>query len=622
MKGRCPPALCSRAVLFFELRSLFVLERWYSYSRPPMKICPTCGLRYPNDATNCFVDRAKLTEAPDPNIGKLISGRYRIESQLGEGGMATVYAARSALDNRPVAIKMFRKELAKDEKLRKRFEREATSAKRLAHPHIIEIFDYGVSDDGTHYLVMEYLAGESLESLIESGPIPLYRALDLMLQVLDGLARAHDFEVVHRDLKPDNLFIVHKEDGGDHVKILDFGIARSMHDQRLTSQGEVFGTPQYMAPERITSIDAGAPADLYAIGVILYQLVANVLPFDANDISGFLLKHLREIPVPPSKHNPQLPPALDQLILRLLEKDPAKRPVDAHAVIKELTAIASNVAKPITQKKPPPPPPPRKSGADATPFEPQARPGASKGTLAPATFERWERRVQIFAQMLQRVVPDQRTRPDLYQGFERIRATVQQMGEVRQQSLREQMKLEAIRNQSRDAQSRFGRAMDTLGQDLSRIREENVRAKQVRDEYAQVLARGGGPFAQIHAKVMASPAAPTAELAQLYRQGLEALDNLGRAMQEQQRAAAWLEAKEREAQDMQFQIDALRGQLAKLSQTAEDESAQLQTVVGQIGANLAQVEQALMLDAGKFADAFRADPRLADLFRELESDVN
>ena len=587
-----------------------------------MKICPTCGLRYPNDATNCFVDRAKLTEAPDPNIGKLISGRYRIESQLGEGGMATVYGARSALDNSPVAIKMFRKELAKDEKLRKRFEREATSAKRLAHPHIIEIFDYGVSEEGSHYLVMEHLVGESLESLIESGPIPLYRALDIMLQVLDGLARAHDFEVVHRDLKPDNLFIVHKEDGGDFMKILDFGIARSMHDQRLTSQGEVFGTPQYMAPERITSIDAGAPADLYAIGVILYQLVANVLPFDATDISGFLLKHLREIPVAPSKHNPQLPPALDLLILRLLEKDPVKRPVDAHAVIKELTASSANVPKPLTQKKPPPPPPVRKSASDATPLDAQGRPGASKGTMAPATFERWSRRVQIFSQMLQRLVPDQRVRPDLYQAHGRISGTVVQMGELRQQSLREQMKLEAIRSQARDAQSRFGRAMDTLGQDLSRVREEVVRAKQVRDEYAQVLARGGGPFAQIHAKVMGSPAAPTAELAQLYRQGLDALESLGRAMQEQQRAGAWLESKEREAQDVQFQIEALRGQLAKLSQASEDESAQLQTVVGQIGAHLAQVEQALMLDAGRFADTFRADARIADLFQELESDAN
>ncbi|MBL8682067.1 MAG: serine/threonine protein kinase [Myxococcales bacterium] len=588
-----------------------------------MKICPTCGLRYPSDAVNCFVDRAELVTAPDPYIGQLIGGRYRIESQLGEGGMATVYAARSALDQKPVAIKIFRKELAKDEKLRERFKREATSAQRLSHPHIIEILGYGESEDKTPYLVMEYLSGESLESVLEHGPIPLARGLDLMLQTLDALARAHDFEVVHRDLKPDNLFVVRKEDGSDHVKILDFGIARSMHDQRLTKAGEVFGTPQYMAPERITSIDAGPGADLYAIGVMLYQIVANQLPFEANDISGFLLKHLREMPVPPSKHNPQIPAALDNLILKLLEKDPNKRPVDAHAVIKELSAIAAQVPRPQQARKPPPPPPrrgPPSPALEATPFDGQPKPHAPpKGTLAPATFERWERRVQLFGQMLGRAYPDGRGRPDLFQLLERIRITVGRMGECRQRSLREQMKLEAIRTQAREAQARFGRAMDTLGQDLSRVREELVRAKQVRDEYAQVLARGGAPFAHIHAKVVAAPAAPTAELAMLYRAGLEALDSLGRAMQEHQRAVAWLEAKEREAPDLQLQIDTLRGQLAKLSQASEDESAQVQNIVGQLGAEMAQTEQALMADAGRLADELRPDARMRDLFAELEA---
>ncbi len=506
-----------------------------------MKICPTCGLRYPSDATQCFVDRATLVAAPDPYIGQLIGGRYRIESQLGEGGMAMVYAARSALDQKPVAIKIFRRELAKDKNLRERFKREATSAQRLSHPHIIEILGYGETDDGTQYLVMEFLSGESLESVIEHGPVPLARGLDIMLQTLDGLARAHDFEVVHRDLKPDNLFVVRKEDGSDHVKILDFGIARSMHDPRLTKAGEVFGTPQYMAPERITSIDAGPGADLYAVGCMLYQLVSNQLPFEANDISGFLLKHLREMPVPPSKHNPQIPAALDNLILKLLEKDPNKRPVDAHAVIKELSAISAQVPRPQQARKPPPPPPRRsapQAGAplEATPFDGQTRPQqAAKGTLAPATFERWERRVQIFAQMMGRAYPDGRARPEQIQLLERVRTAVGRMGELRQRSLREQMKLEAIRTQAREAQARFGRAMDTIGQDLSRVREELVRAKQVRDEYAQVLARGGAPFAQIHAKVVASPAAPTGELMQLYRQGLEALESLGRAMQEHQR---------------------------------------------------------------------------------------
>ncbi|MDP3274001.1 MAG: protein kinase [Deltaproteobacteria bacterium] len=588
-----------------------------------MKICPTCGLRYPDENTHCFIDRAELNEAPDPNIGRLIGGRYRIESLLGEGGMAMVYAARTALDGKPVAIKIFRKELAKDQKLRERFRREATSAKRLAHPHIIEIMDSGETEDGTQYLVMEYLSGESLESVFEQGQVPLARGIDLMLQTLDGLARAHDFEVVHRDLKPDNLFVVRLEDGSDHMKILDFGIARSMHDPRLTGAGEVFGTPQYMAPERITSIDAGPSADLYAIGVMLYQIVTNRLPFEANDISGFLLKHLREVPVAPSKHVPDIPKALDTLILRLLEKDPAKRPVDAHAVIKELSAIAAQIPRPQVARRVPPPPTSRPAVPSLEGPLGQARGAAArKGTLAPATFERWERRVQIFSQMMDRAYPGGRSKPELSSLLDRVRTAVTRMGEQRQRSLREQMKIEAIHTQSREAQGRFGRAMDTLGQDQSRVREEIARAKQVRDEYQHVLARGGTPFAQIHSKVVSSPAAPTAELTQLYRAGLEALENLGRAMHEHQRAVAWLEAKEREVQDVNFQIEALRSQLAKLSQAAEDESGQVQQSVGQLGAEMAQIEQGLMADAVKLADDLRPVPVLHNLFAELEADGN
>src|SRR4051794_37970920 len=167
-----------------------------------MKICPSCGLRYANDATQCFVDRVELREADDPWIGSLIAGCYRIETVLGEGGMATVYRARHTLQDKPVAIKIFRKDLARETKLRQRFFREATSSARLAHPNIIEIMDSGEAEDGTPYLVMEYLVGESLEELLSRGQISLPRAVDIVLQTLSALARAHDFQVIHRDLKP------------------------------------------------------------------------------------------------------------------------------------------------------------------------------------------------------------------------------------------------------------------------------------------------------------------------------------------------------------------------------------------------------------------------------------
>lgn len=579
--------------------------------RGAMKNCPNCGLRYPNDATHCFIDRAVLQEAVDPNIGTLIAGRYRIEGVLGEGGMATVYSARHTLHDRPVAIKLFRKDLARDPKLRERFRREATSCARLAHPHIIEILDSGETEDGTPYLVMEMLVGESLERLIARERLPLPRAVDIMVQTLTGLARAHDFQVIHRDLKPDNLFVCRGPDGSDFVKILDFGIARSMHDPRLTGTGEVFGTPQYMAPERITSIDAGPSADLYAIGVILYQLTTGELPFDSDEIAVLLLKHLQERPVPPRQRNPEIPPALEALILRLLEKDPARRPVDAHAVLKELSAIAATMPKPR----------PVPTMAEAVPAPMDGTKVQRAGTLAPATLERWERRVMIFGQMLSRAYPDGYVRPDLMQRLENVKASLARLAEVRQRSLQEQMKIEAITHRAREAQARFGHAMDALGQDLSRARQEHMHARELERQYAQFVQQSKGPFAEIHARLQASPAQVTPEMAALYRAGLEALERALAGENEHARAMSYLQAKEREVNDLEFQINELRAQLARLSQASEEERAQVQKQLEHLGAELATVEQTLIAEASMLANALRDHGGLRDLFAELEADV-
>lgn len=579
-----------------------------------MKLCPNCGLRYPNEYAHCFVDRAALQEAPDPYIGMLIAGRYRIEALLGEGGMATVYRARQTLQDRPVAIKLFRKELARDPKLRERFRREATSTARLAHPNIIEIMDSGETEDGTPYLVMEMLVGESLETLLSKGMLPLPRTVDIVSQVLSGLARAHDFQVVHRDIKPDNLFVCPRPEGGDLVKILDFGIARSMHDPRLTGAGEVFGTPQYMAPERITSIDAGPAADLYAIGVILYEMTTGRLPFVADDVPGYLLKHLREEPLPPRQINPKIPAPLEALILRMLEKNPARRPIDAHAVLKDLSAIAATLPAPAV---PPPSVPPLP--LDSTEVVRAPRPASA--TLAPATLERWERRVGVFGKMLARAYRGTPPRPELVQLLDRVRVSLARMAELRQRSMREQVKIEAISARAKEAQGRFGRAMDTLGQDASRAREEVQRAKELEARYAEQLARVGEPFAQIHAKVAAAPPVVSPELVALYRAGLEALEQAGEVAIEHRRAVAYLQSKEREVSDLEFQIQALRAQLARLSQSSEDEKSETLKLVEALGAEVAAIEQTLINDASELANALRGRADLNDLFIELEADA-
>jgi serine/threonine-protein kinase len=211
---------------------------------------------------------------------------------------------------------------------------------------VIEIFDEGDTEDGTAYIVMELLHGCSLAHLIAEGPMDACRALPIMIQIARGIARAHDLGVVHRDLKPENIYVSSREDGSDLTKLLDFGIARSRTDSRLTNAGELFGTPQYMAPERVSSGDAGPNVDLYALGVIFFEMMTAELPFDAPDITTFLIKHLKEPPARPRSKNPDIPEPLEALILQLLEKEPKRRPVDAHRVETDLCGLAVELGVP------------------------------------------------------------------------------------------------------------------------------------------------------------------------------------------------------------------------------------------------------------------------------------
>jgi serine/threonine-protein kinase len=213
-----------------------------------MKACQRCKLNFPDDVQACFLCGSPLTAVKDSRIGMTIAGRYLVEAAIGEGGMATVYSARHKLVDRACAVKIMNATLAKNEVIRERFRREAKAAQKLAHPNIIEIFDQGELPDGSLYLVMELLEGETLADVVVRGKMPIERTLPIAIQISRALARAHDLEVIHRDLKPENVFLAQYDDVHDEVKLLDFGIARSMQDVRLTGAGEVFGTPQYRPP--------------------------------------------------------------------------------------------------------------------------------------------------------------------------------------------------------------------------------------------------------------------------------------------------------------------------------------------------------------------------------------
>jgi beta-lactam-binding protein with PASTA domain len=276
----------------------------------------------------------------------LIDGRYRIMRKLGSGGMADVYMAEDQQLGRRVALKVLHRRFAEDEQFVERFRREASSAAGLSHPNVVAIFDRG-EWDGTYYISMELVEGRTLKDIVrEKGPAPPEAAVDLTLQILRAARYAHKHGVVHRDIKPHNVLIDH--DG--RVRVTDFGIARAGTSD-ITETGSVMGTAQYLSPEQAQGRPVDERADLYAIGIVLYELLTGQVPFDAEQPVTVALKQVSELPVPPAELVPAIPPAIDAVVMRALEKDPDRRYQSADEFI-----AALDDARAAPQVIPPPPP--------------------------------------------------------------------------------------------------------------------------------------------------------------------------------------------------------------------------------------------------------------------------
>ena len=318
------------------------------------KTCPRCSELFPDDAGFCPFDGAELQKSTDRFLGKTIAARYRLTKLLGSGGMSLVYLARHELISRLSAIKILRPELSRLPEHRERFLREARAVNRINHENIVEITDVGESD-GAAYLVMEYVEGESLLSHIQRGPLGWERAIHIAMQVASALARTHQIGIVHRDLKPENILLVPRPDARsglalapsgvtDLVKLTDFGIAKVMGEPTLTFNEQLFGTPGYIAPEYVSGVPIDGRADIYSLGVVLYEMVTGRLPFEGRGQSDLLLKPLTSDPIPPSKRVSGLPSDIEALILRCIARDPDARPQDAFALNDALADVRYKAA--------------------------------------------------------------------------------------------------------------------------------------------------------------------------------------------------------------------------------------------------------------------------------------
>lgn len=303
-------------------------------SRVKERICWKCGATFKDGQTTCPHDGSRLLDISpddldDPFIGELFDGRFRIIRKLGEGGMGSVYAARQMDFEREVALKILKADYLRNENIRKRFMYEARTISNLRHPNALRLFDFGQAPNA-FYMVMELLGGESLADRLAYRFLSYGEILHIVPPICGVLGEAHRNEVIHRDLKPENIFLVEVNASDDFPKLLDFGIAKYLTDETMTQSGTLWGTPAYMSPEQAKGETVDASADVYAIGIILYELICGNLPFHSSTQMGLAMKHI-SVPARPLSSIPGLssvPDELDALILRMLSKDKTERPSD------------------------------------------------------------------------------------------------------------------------------------------------------------------------------------------------------------------------------------------------------------------------------------------------------
>jgi serine/threonine-protein kinase len=310
-----------------------------------MKTCPQCGKIYDNNADICPDDAAALitssTTSFAPTSGTLLAGRYRIIEKIGEGGMGAIYKAVHTMMDRTCAIKLLTNLSTNDESALARFNREAKMASRINNPHAVTIYDFGAAEGGILYLAMELIDGKSLSAILEEEKkLPAGRVVTIVNQIADALRAAHAMEIVHRDLKPDNIMVCNRGADAEQVKVLDFGIAKTVADDsadNLTKTGFILGTPVYMSPEQLSGDRLDARSDVYSLALIVYQMLSGRLPFEGANPQAIMVKRLMSDPIPLSVAEPKILDSVERAVMAGLTRDRDARTPTAEQFARELS---------------------------------------------------------------------------------------------------------------------------------------------------------------------------------------------------------------------------------------------------------------------------------------------
>jgi serine/threonine-protein kinase len=539
-------------------------------------------------------------------LGRVVAGRYRLEARAGEGGMGIVYRARHVLIDRVVALKLIRPDLRGETHLRAWMLREARAANRVDHAHIIDIHDIGETEEGELYLVMEFLVGTALSSELARGPMPLARGIDILEQMCAALARAHDLGVVHRDLKSDNILLSTRGGRKDFVKILDFGLAHLAMDPRLAPKGAVFGTPEYMSPEQARGEEASAQSDLYALGVLFFEMLTGQLPFRSNDRETLLEMQRTSAAPKPRSIKPDVLPAAEAIVMKLLEKDRRKRFQDAHHLHEELKAIQRSL----------PSTPWEVGGGENAPPPPSPPPPESPGVIE------WANRAALFSRMVSRAYPSSNVPTEIQtavtQAWDLASRATRLEGEVASHT----RKLEALERRGRALRAEIGRKVEELAHEESRaLRDAAAEQKEVAKTRellqsaekaciaAKTQADGLGASAGSTSRAVYERCGAAAALVEARRELLVERD---------QKASV----KDALARDLRRQIEELRSQLARYAEALEDDLAQgREKVVARTREGLA-FEKAFSEVSTLLLNHLKAKPEVRDLLQDLLANMH